>query len=116
MAVHSVHCQAAPLREGEAREALSAFLADLASRLEARGCKFVGHIKGMAVAPGSEPVWFSLTHLEGTPEFKGASWTGKGDWELSVSAILAGMSEEEIELTMRETMEAHFLTGGEAKQ
>lgn len=115
MAVHSVHCQAAPLREGEARETIAAFLADLASRLAAAGCEFIGHIKGMAGVPGEEPVWFSLTRLTGTPEFRGGSWDGSGDWEMSVSAILAGMSEEEITITMREALEAHFrITPGEA--
>ncbi len=99
------------------RETVAAWLEDLAGRLAARGCKFIGHVKGMVTAPDSEPVWFSLTRLTGKPEFKGGSWTGPEIWELSVSATLAGMSEEEIERTMWETLEAHFrITPGEAKK
>ncbi len=108
MAVHSVHCEAVPYGSGPAREILAAFLADLAQDLAAHGCTFIGHVKGMAVAPGEETLFFSLTRLEGLPEFKGGAWTSEHSWELAISAILAGMGEEEIEHTMSETLEIHF--------
>jgi len=87
---------------------LAAWLADLAERLASRGCTFIGHLKGMAVAPGEETLFFSLTRLGGEPGFKGGAWNGTGPFELSVSAILAGIGEEEIGLAMRQTLEEHF--------
>ncbi len=116
MAVHSICCEVQP-RENDRpiRDTIAVWLEDLAEHLAARGCTFIGHIKGMAAAQGEEPLFFSLTRLEGHPEFKGDSFTANGPFELSASAILAGMSEEEIARTMRETLETHWqIVPGEA--
>lgn len=116
MAVHSIRCEVRPRQDdGPVRDAVAAWLEDLAEHLVARGCTYIGHIKGMAAAPGEEPLFFSLTRLEGQPEFKGGGFTATGPFELSVSAILAGMSEEEIARTVRETLDTHWqIMPGEA--
>lgn len=117
LAVHSVRCEAIPHSAGqEARETLAAWLTDLAELLVARGCRFIGHIKGMAVAAGEEPLFFSLTRPRAEPQFKGGGWDKAESWELSVSVILAGLSEEEIGQAMQETLKTHFkIFSGEAK-
>ncbi len=107
--VRSLRCQVATRIAGTpVREALSAFLADLAGRLDARGCTFIGHIKGRAAAAGEEPLFFSLTRLGGLPQFKGGRWEHADRLDMSVSVILAGLREEEIGRTTQETLKAHF--------
>jgi hypothetical protein len=117
LTVHSVRCEAAPHSAGQpVREALAEFLADLAGRLVTRGCTFIGHIKGRAVAEGEEPLFFSLTRPGAEPQFKGGGWDKADSWELSMSVILAGLSEEEISQAMQETLKTHFqIFSGEAK-
>ena len=117
LAVHSVRCEAIPHSAAQpAREALAAFLADLAELLVARGCRFIGHIKGMVTVADEEPLFFSLTRPRAEPQFKGGGWDKADRWELSVSVILAGLSEEEIGQAMEETLNTHFKRfSGEAK-
>ncbi len=98
-----------------ARVMIAAFLTDLAERLAEAGSTCLGHLKGMATPPGQEPLFFSLTRLGGEPRFKGGSWEAAASWEMSVSAIVADLSEEEIAQTMQQTLEAHFRSGEEAR-
>lgn len=117
LTVHSVRCEVTAHNAGRAaRETLAAWLVDLAERLVARGCIFIGHVKGMAVAAGEEPLFFSLTRPRAEPQFKGGGWEDANSWELSVSVILAGLNEEEISRAMQETLKTHFqIISGEAK-
>lgn len=117
LTVHSARCEAVPHGAGRAaREILAASLTDLAELLVARGCTFIGHIKGMASAAGEETLFFSLTRAKGEARFKGGRWDGADRFEMSVSVILAGLDEEEISRAMQETLKTHFqIISGEAE-
>jgi hypothetical protein len=76
-------------------EVLRPFLRSLVQKLREGGCTMVGHIKGMLEDGGPSPLFFSITSMEGEPQFKGGPLKTGERFALSITVIVAGIGEAE---------------------
>jgi len=85
-------------------EVLRPFLNSLMQKLQEGGCTMVGHIKGMLEDGGPSPLFFSVTSIEGEPQFKGGPLKTAERFALSITVIVAGIGEAEIGELLAESL------------
>ena len=90
-------------------DALREFLAALLQSLRESGCAMVGHIKGMLDDGGASPLFFSVTSFNGAPQLKGGPLRAGGRVSLSVTAIVAGMTEAAVSGILEESLLEYFM-------
>ncbi|MEW6553791.1 MAG: hypothetical protein AB1384_05855 [Actinomycetota bacterium] len=91
----SARREASPASVRSPEEALRGLLGSLVQALREGGCTMVGHIKGMLEDGGPSPLFFSVTSLEAEPQIKGGPLAAQAGLTLSITAIVAGIGEEE---------------------
>jgi hypothetical protein len=89
-------------------EVLCPFLHSLMQKLREGGCTMVGHIKGMLEDGGPAPLFFSVTSIEGEPQFKGGPLAAGERLTLSITVIVAGIGEAETGRLLEDALGEHF--------
>jgi hypothetical protein len=101
VSMHEEVALASPLAP---EEVLRPFLQSLMRKLREGSCTMVGHIKGMLEDGGPSPLFFSVTTLETEPQFKGGPLRTAERFALSITVIVAGISEAEIGRLLAESL------------
>ena len=76
-------------------ETVRRILVHLVGMLREGGCAMAGHIKGMLEDGESQPLFFSLTSLDGEAQLKGGPLEVKPFLSLSINVIIAGIAQDE---------------------
>jgi hypothetical protein len=97
-----------PLAEAGLRERVDAFLAELTPALRSRGCRLIGHIKGILDAEQKGHLFFSVTSFEQATRFKGVLEGEAEKMELTLNVIVYGVGSEEIEPLVRAGLQQHL--------
>lgn len=99
----------AALRPGMSlEESLRGSLIAFAAALREGGCTMIGHVKGMVEDGVSQPLFFSLTSLDGEPRFKGGPIRSQSGLRLSMNVIAAGIDGESASLVLDGALSEHF--------
>lgn len=95
------------------KDSMKAFLAELTNLLESKGCRLIGHIKGMIGRPGSEQVlFFSVTDFIQEPCFKGSLIKGGDEAQLLINVIVYGIEATEAGKALDECLSRYPLYQG----
>ena len=94
--------------EVELRKGIDRFLAGLTRSLRERGCRLIGHIKGILETGDEGHLFFSVTSFEQKARFKGemAGECDKMDFTLNV--IVYGVGNDEVERLSLEGLREHL--------
>ena len=94
--------------EAELRKGIDLFLAGLTSSLRERGCRLIGHIKGILETGDKGHLFFSVTSFEQKTRFKGET---AGEYEkvgLTLNVIVYGVGNDEVEQLVLEGLSTHL--------
>ena len=76
--------------------AVRRLLAHLLATLRERGCRLIGHVKGLVEAGAAGRLLFSATSFDGEPSFRVELRGPVGECTLTVNAIVFGGDEESV--------------------
>ncbi len=99
--------------ETDLRGCVDAFLAELSLSLRDRGCRLIGHIKGILESGDKGHLFFSVTSFEQKTRFKGILDEMAEKMDLTLNVIVYGVGSEEIEKLVSEGLRKHL---GEVSQ
>jgi hypothetical protein len=97
-----------PWSEAEVRKGVDAFLTELTRALTERGCRLIGHIKGILEAGEEGHLFFSVTSFEQGTRFKGGLTGECEKVDLTLNVIVYGVGGGEIERLVLEGLQRHL--------
>ncbi len=92
----------------ELKHRTDGFLSDLTGALRHRGCKLIGHIKGLIHADDNGHLLFSITSFEDRASFKGNMLDGIVKATITVNVIVYGIDQADVEETFEKLFGNHF--------
>lgn len=99
-----------PWSEVEFRKGIDAFLAGLTRSLREKGCRLIGHIKGILETGDKGHLFFSVTSFEQRTRFKGKLTGEYKRTDLTLNVIVYGVDSGEIEQLVLEGLRRHLGT------
>lgn len=96
------------IQAAEIQKSLDLFLTDLTSFLQEKGCKLIGHIKGLLDAGERGQLFFSITSFNENPRYKGEIGGEIPVATLSINAIVYGIGEGPVEQAIQECLRKQF--------
>jgi hypothetical protein len=98
----------APLAPAQVRTALAAFCRALVDGLAARGCRLIGHVKGVLEAGASGTQFFNLTTFDAPPRFNGELAAAVASYELTINAIVFFVDRDAVEACVHDAIRDHL--------
>ncbi len=107
-ALHGTLALPAPLSETDLRRGIEAFLSELARALGDRGCRLIGHIKGVLEKGAGDRLFFSVTSFEEKARFKGSLAGEVEKIRLTLNVIVYGVGNEEVQRLVLAALQQHL--------
>lgn len=102
----------------ELKSRVDSFLMEMTGELKNKGCKLIGHIKGLISADGSESgdnainkkghLMFSITSFDEMARFKGEIQDGITETAFKINVIVFGIDRSAVEKIFKKVFSNHF--------
>jgi hypothetical protein len=97
-----------PWSEAELRKGVDAFLTELTRSLRERGCRLMGHIKGILETGDNGHLFLSVTSFDQKARFKGGLAGEYEKIDLTLNVIVYGVGSGKIEQLVEAGLRRHL--------